>query len=72
MERREAAGCLESPLYVRTRNDRFALLNRRRLSARLDVAQTAAIPNCREHDIPLTRAKMLGKPAADWRILFRT
>jgi hypothetical protein len=49
--------------------ERFTLLNSRRLPARLDVSQTAAILNFREHDLPVLTAagilKPLGKPAAN-------
>jgi len=38
------------------------LLNLRRLPARLTMAQTAAVLNCREHDIQVLVAKGLLKP----------
>jgi hypothetical protein len=52
-----------------TAGDRLAILNCRRLPARLDGPQAAAILNFREHDVPVLSAagllRPLGKPAAN-------
>jgi hypothetical protein len=54
---------------VATAQERFALLNCRRLPGRLNTAETALLLGFQEHDIaPLISAKLLvplGKPAAN-------
>jgi hypothetical protein len=60
----------KSPLsYSLTAAERLALLNCRRLPARLDVAQAAALLNFGEHDIRFLAGNgllpPLGKPAAN-------